>query len=529
MTSRPVHEARLDSSDTWWLLALGVMATAYVWRLGNLAALPAEDAAILMRYAHHLAEGHGIVWNIGERPVDGATDFLFMVAVAGLMKFGLRAELAVRVLTLGAWFGMLGLVYVGNRVLQGAPRWVAGLSCGFLITGPALSYVEAMFGTPVFGFCAALTWLLAIVASRRGGWVTAFAFAVSGLTMGLVRPDGVFLAAFMLLSIAILSPHGVRRPLIAFACVFGLIGGAYFAWHWWYFGHALPNPFYRKAHHSLELDALRMPVRNVVILLNVLLLAFAAGLIRRSSRRETVALAVPVLGFTILWILLSNEMNYRMRFQFALVPVTLISWPALVPGLWRPARGAASSGRRVVRAAWVTILAGLLVGQALVYRRLRPVTADGRYDVAIRLEALADRGYVLATSEAGLLPLYSRWTSVDAWGLNDVTIAHEGVVTAEYLDRFRPHLVVFHADFGPGDRPERPASDPWKETCLVLRDYAVGRGYRLAALWGTSSTDFHYYYVRPDFPDAARVAEIVSAGPYPWWLGGDPASNQVGR
>lgn len=45
---------------------------------------PFEDAAMIMRYAQHLAGGHGIVWNIGEAPVDGATDFLFMAASAGL-------------------------------------------------------------------------------------------------------------------------------------------------------------------------------------------------------------------------------------------------------------------------------------------------------------------------------------------------------------------------------------------------------------------------------------------------------------
>jgi hypothetical protein len=29
---------------------------------------PFEDAAMIMRYAQHLAGGHGIVWNIGEHP-----------------------------------------------------------------------------------------------------------------------------------------------------------------------------------------------------------------------------------------------------------------------------------------------------------------------------------------------------------------------------------------------------------------------------------------------------------------------------
>ena len=51
---------------------------------------------VSMRYAQHLAGGHGIVWNIGAAPVDGATDFLFMVAAAALIKLGLTVAQAVR-------------------------------------------------------------------------------------------------------------------------------------------------------------------------------------------------------------------------------------------------------------------------------------------------------------------------------------------------------------------------------------------------------------------------------------------------
>ncbi len=81
--SRQLH--RFD----WGIALLLVLVTlGYVVGMVPLAAPPAEDAAILMRYAVHLAEGHGIVWNVGEKPVDGATDFLFMLMVAGLIPVG---------------------------------------------------------------------------------------------------------------------------------------------------------------------------------------------------------------------------------------------------------------------------------------------------------------------------------------------------------------------------------------------------------------------------------------------------------
>src|SRR5512147_306326 len=62
----------------------------------DLRGRPEEDAAMLLRYAQHLAAGEGVVWNLGERPVDGATDFLFMLLVAALHRVGVPLETAAR-------------------------------------------------------------------------------------------------------------------------------------------------------------------------------------------------------------------------------------------------------------------------------------------------------------------------------------------------------------------------------------------------------------------------------------------------
>lgn len=50
--------------------------------LGLVNAFIQDDAFITFRYAAHLARGHGPVWNIAERPVEGYTNFLWMLAMA---------------------------------------------------------------------------------------------------------------------------------------------------------------------------------------------------------------------------------------------------------------------------------------------------------------------------------------------------------------------------------------------------------------------------------------------------------------
>ena len=82
------------------------------------ASLPYEDAAILMRYIDHLANGHGIVWNIGEAPIDGGTDFLFLLLAAGIQKLGVSTESAVLFVNLIGYFGTAMLVFLIWKKLE---------------------------------------------------------------------------------------------------------------------------------------------------------------------------------------------------------------------------------------------------------------------------------------------------------------------------------------------------------------------------------------------------------------------------
>ena len=44
---------------------------------------------ISMRYARHLADGHGLVWNIGEAPIEGFTNLLWVLWMSVAHKLGL--------------------------------------------------------------------------------------------------------------------------------------------------------------------------------------------------------------------------------------------------------------------------------------------------------------------------------------------------------------------------------------------------------------------------------------------------------
>ncbi|NMB53727.1 MAG: hypothetical protein GYA15_03420 [Leptolinea sp.] len=614
-------------------LLIALLALAGIWLAAASAGKPvhpAEDAAMLMRYSQHLAQGHGIVWNIGQPPVDGATDFLFMLTLAGLYALGGGLESSV------LWLGGIShlmtvlLVYVGIRRFFKGGILAALISAVFLLCGPGLRYVEAGFGTTFFALFCALSWLAGRYALEKPGSTgRALSFAVSCLLMGLIRPEGVLIAGFMLLGI--IAKNGWKksaRLTTIFAGVFLLLGGAYFLWRWNYFGYPLPNPFYKKGGGNLYFDSLREAVfglfelsfpfwlvyavcvilaeytsleRSVFIRgwwmntrdgLNgflqsesrgrlvkttqiaggILVIGFILGLFRPSSSLhetlvlgrystqyagfllallmtglagltisgwlpvyelpdakkqsvdggsntfldsglvlETLYAVIPILGFTLMWVLLSNEMNTLYRFQYPILPIVLMTWPLLMDVFCQSIKMPDfESWPSNLRGA--ALLAVLLLGIGLVWTQAHRWTIDyrpeGRYEVAEFLAQYADRQYTIATTEAGLLPLYSGWQAVDTWGLNDAWIAHNDGITAEYLEKAHPEIIMFHAYFSP-IYPLMEAGDAWGRMTLMLDTYAREKGYTLAAAYGESPVDTHYYYVRPDFPESGEIVTFI--------------------
>jgi hypothetical protein len=385
--------------------------------------------------------------------------------------------------------------------------------------GPGLKYVEAYFGTPFFAFAACVTWCFAVQCFRGpGSRFASLAFALSSLIMSLIRPEGVLLACFMLGSILYIRGFKESRQTLAyFAGIFCVLGSLYFFWRWAYFGSPLPNPYYIKGRGLLYFAGLRQGLWSEVHLCLPLVPVFASGLCSSvKTRRETVSCLIPMVGFGTIWILLTSDTDFLMRFQYPILALALVSWPPLLEGVWDywrlPRLNTLEDSHRM-RALLLLMTAsfGVLSYQYVRYSKVKAY-GDGAYDVGFMLREYKDRNYTLATTEAGLLPFYSEWKAVDAWGLNDPWIAHRGQIEDSYLDRYKPHVIEFHAI--PSANSRVPPFDRWPSMIANLKEYAAKRGYRLAGVFGVSPDDLYYYYVRPDFADSAEITERIRKTDY---------------
>lgn len=226
-----------------------------------------------------------------------------------------------------------------------------------------------------------------------------------------------------------------------------------------------------------------------------------------------------------MWILLSDEMNFAGRFQYVVFPLAVLSWYPLVASAVRdfklPSLGSLDlrSQLAVVGLGAAVLLATFALRVRDSRRYVRSTGEDVKYEIARMLTEFAGRGYTLCTTEAGLLPLYSRWRSIDAWGLNDAWIAHHGGITREYLESHAPELIVWHGYFSPvaaSRDPQLGLGPHWHRMVEVLKAYAEEHDYVLAGAFGESPYDTQYYYVSRAIPECreivARIRSVRHSG-----------------
>ena len=505
---------KMDFIDRTMVLAVFLLVILFMWNCFH--SPPSEDAAISFRYAKNLAEGYGIVWNPGGKPVDGTTDFLFLPMVSVLVKAGLHPPVAVRLLDLIAHCLTIFLIYLVVRKQGASARWAALVSASYLGVGPALSYIWDGFATPIFGLFVGLTWWFALKLKANGNsQLDCALFGLCGLATGLERPEGVFLAGFMLL--ALIYFQGLQRSrsvILYFISIMGIGGGTYFLWHWHYFGYPLPNPFYIRGGGHLFLGGLRVSLKNVVELSGPFALIYLVAFCSHKTAKLAIFSLTPIVGFGSLWVMLSSEMNHNLRYQYGILPIVMLSWYPLwteIHTLFGLPSWEDLKKRNCAPSLPVVAVLGfcLLLHRGNVWSNEGKHRADSSDDIGMMLGQFKNKHYTLATSESGLIPLYSEWRTLDTWGLNDSWIAHHGTITKSVLERENPDVIIFRCSFSPIVPPyEDPSWDfgrAWLAMVMTLKGYAESKGYSLAGAYGTDPHSTHYVYVRQDFPDSLEI------------------------
>lgn len=380
-----------------------------------------DDAYISLRYARHLSQGEGLVWNPGEA-VEGYTDFLWVIllslagatpaaawafgAIAGALLIVFVANLPERLRVPGPAGALLPLVVAAHLAL---PYWAAkGLETALftlLVTGGL--FLHAGAGGP------------------RGGLLGIHLLSLAALT----RPEGLLLLGLAVADRARRRGDPARLPAVLLPV---LLLAPHFAFRLAYYGYPFPNTYYAKVGAGTE-----QYLRGLHYLSKFFfrpeslffLAAIVAGARRGPHRFLAVAVAAACAGI----VYVGGDAFGGHRFVLPLLPalclLAVAGFVRLAERLPRALAGPAPPALALAMAA--ALLAGSRAPIDAEERSVRRFT-DLMVEVGKLLKERTPEWMTIALNPSGAIPYYSERRAIDMLGLNDEHIAHKPIDVMGY-------------------------------------------------------------------------------------------------
>jgi hypothetical protein len=509
------------------MAAIALVFLAHVVYLNGVA----EDAFIALRFAQNLARGHGLVWNPGTPPVEGYTDFLWVMASAGAMALHIPGVGFVQSLSLAAGLATLALTYVIGRRLMAWPPAVALVPCALLaVCGPFATWSSSGMESTLFGFLILLAAYQFACVWRTGRIASALVGALALLLATLTRPEGMLVSALILglsAAVAVFAARDRLAPAALATLAYAATFAVYFAWRFSRYGYLLPNTFYAKTGGGLP-QILRGGLLAYLFLMQFALPLVPAALVvawetgaPSLARLRTLASAdwfrgssfivfaiVIAIAYTANNVLVGGDYMAMHRFFVPVLPFMYLLFGLLVNTLHRRiARPANAFGFWALLAfvALATFFPSTPLERSFFasppqqHGNYRGVQIE-RWHVA-RLTVIGhffdryrrDPSESLATTAIGAIGFYADMQIYDIHGLVDTHIAHmptppdfarrragHGRSDLRYTFALAPTYVMFSRDLTP------EPIDLWRYVPADLRA-TVERDYTHASAWLTDT------------------------------------------
>lgn len=231
-----------------WLLVCAAIAPylylVYSWNF------LCDDAFISFRYAQNLVHGYGLRYNpVEQPPVEGYSNFLWVLLLAALAKIGASPLLASRAISVLAGVLLLAAVYWTCRrtlTLDRLQAFMGAFACAVM---PPLA-VWSTGGLETIPFTLVLFVLIVRVTKSESGFPLLSA-SILGTAVMLLRPEGMGYPILAGALAAILRPRTSPvgpwlRGVAIYLFIMIIALAAVTLWRFFYFDSLLPNTFYAK-------------------------------------------------------------------------------------------------------------------------------------------------------------------------------------------------------------------------------------------------------------------------------------------
>lgn len=496
-----------------------------------------DDMYISLRYARHWVDGYGFLWNIGSQPVEGYSNFSFVLFAALAMVAKLDPVLLLKYLgVLGLMATSVALYFLTRLWFTARWAWIPSvwslLYCGqilWAVSGLETTVYQALLATGLFCLLRGIGYELYPLSRTCPKRSLLLAAAGLFFLAALTRPEApVLVLLFFGLAwfdrgqktmkskpqIRYLecnegpndwnrwqkqaSSRFVRDEVLAglFFCVLFL---PYLLWRWFYFGHLLPNSVSCKGfvHFArFELDWQYLTLAWPFLLLAVIALYL-------TKDRRTYFFLLPSIIYLILLAHAEPLVAFFNRLFLPafvlLLPLAFYGLASLLAAVNKSQDGGEEKGgreERGIRKLSLAVSAALIALIAIPKMTL----ADYRYftrnpqagehlrrQLVFWLQQHAAPGSQIVLADSGLIPYYlSDWYFIDSYCLNNQSMGASPSLLryqtgCQTILAHQPDYIILTSLLEKAQLIYTPTDDCFKDKLKNKKNYALNQLFQTTA------------------------------------------------
>lgn len=498
-----------DSLLILLLFYLLILQTQAIW------SFTIDDMFISLRYARHWVEGVGLLWNPNSPPVEGYSNFSFVVLAAASLALKINPIITLKLAGFAGLLITCFFIYLISRfwfsVRQALIPCIALLFYkGQIIwstSGLETTVYQALVCGAVFFIFQGLGYRF-FPKERRTSDVKFLVLSALLLSLaGMTRPEApVLMIAFFFLIGWDYPESDVKARLwgmFYFGLTILIVYCPYFLWRWHYFGSLVPNSVHCKGFvnntSELDLSYLKLIWPLAVLAIPVLL---------KAKDKRHYFLWVPSIVYLALLFGADPVVAFDNRLFLApfalLLPLSLQGLAILLSYFLDRNRllfvAPDSAGRALFFSSFLLLLLfmpWMTLGQFRYFTQF-PVQGEHlRATVVHWLEQYAKPGEQVVLGDAGFIPYYSNLNFIDSYCLNNLTMG-QALKTQRYTHfcqqilKDKPAVIILTSLINQGEKIYTPSDSCLKNLLNNQNDYKLDKVLSV----GDVSTAYQYELFR---------------------------------
>ena len=250
MISMSLMKSYISKNIGTFYIIIGIIIflilVSYLWNY------TVDDAYITFRFASHLAQGQGLVWNLGGMPVEGYTNFLWVLLSTTAIFLKIDPVIFTRIINSIFLIGIIFVFWNISKDIFTDDKSSAYLSFSIgvliLLSNPAtvIHFVSGLETFTYSFFVLSITFFaFKIIKSKNNKSICIF--SILGVLTGLLRPEGFIITIGLFILIFIFfkkyQNKQVTNLIKSFSLFFLIPTTLYMIFRLNYFNEIFPLPF----------------------------------------------------------------------------------------------------------------------------------------------------------------------------------------------------------------------------------------------------------------------------------------------